>query len=51
MSGLSARQKGGYYHDGRFPTLESVINQYEGVLALQLTNAQKADLVQYLKSL
>jgi hypothetical protein len=43
--------KGGFYHDGRFATLEDVVNHYDTHLKLQLTEGQKADLVQYLRSL
>jgi len=43
--------KGGFYHDGRFPTLESVVNHYDTHLKLQLTAEQKRELVEYLKSL
>jgi hypothetical protein len=51
LKGLFTRMKGGFYHDGRFPTLEDVVEHYEQVLGLGLTADQKADLVQYLKSL
>jgi hypothetical protein len=43
--------KGGFYHDGRFATLMDVVNHYDGHLNLRLTNEQKKDLVEYLKSL
>jgi hypothetical protein len=43
--------KGGFYHDGGFPTLEAVVNHYDGHLKLQLTADQKRDLIEYLKSL
>ena len=43
--------KGGFYHDGRFPTLEAVVNHYDGHLKLKLTPEQKRELVEYLKSL
>jgi len=41
----------GYYHDGRFPTLMAVVDHYNSFLKLNLTAAEKADLIQYLKSL
>ena len=43
--------KGGFYHDGRFATLLDVVNHYDALFSLGLTDAEKADLVEYLKSL
>jgi hypothetical protein len=43
--------KGGFYHDGRFPTLLDVVNHYNGFKKLSLTEQEKKDLVEYLKSL
>lgn len=40
-----------YFHNGSAPTLEAVVEIYDARQALGLTPAQKADLVQYLKSL
>jgi mono/diheme cytochrome c family protein len=40
-----------YFHDGSAATLEDVMNTYDARLSLGLSAAQKADLVQYLKSL
>lgn len=40
-----------YFHNGSAPTLEAVVETYNTKKALGLTVAQKADLVQYLKSL
>lgn len=51
LQGLFARQKGGFYHDGRFPTYVDVIDHYDGHFNLNLSSSQKADLVEYLKSL
>jgi cytochrome c peroxidase len=51
LKGLWTHTKGGFYHDGRFPTLLDVVNHYNGVKGLGLTEAEKADLVQYLLSL
>ena len=51
LAGLWARQKGGFYHDGRFPTLEAVVDHYNGVLNIALTEQEKVDLVEYLKSI
>lgn len=43
--------KGGFYHDGRFPTLDAVVNHYDDHLKLKLSADQKRDLIEYLKSL
>ena len=40
-----------YFHDGSAPTLSAVVDHYDGVLGLGLSNVQKADLVEYLKSI
>jgi mono/diheme cytochrome c family protein len=40
-----------YFHDGSAATLADVVERYNTAKALNLTAAQKADLVQYLKSL
>jgi mono/diheme cytochrome c family protein len=51
LKGAWSHQKGGFYHDGRFPTLMSVVQHYDATFALHLTPAQVNDLVEYLKSL
>jgi hypothetical protein len=51
LRGLFVRAKGGFYHDGRFATLDDVVNHYDAHLTLGLTAQQKHDLVEYLKSL
>src|SRR3989475_157862 len=51
LRGLFAREKGGFYHDGRFADLNEVIAHYSQVLRLALTDGEKADLIQFLKSL
>jgi mono/diheme cytochrome c family protein len=40
-----------YFHDGSAPDLLAVVNHYNHLFALNLTAAQKADLVEFLKSL
>ena len=40
-----------YFHDGSAPDLLSVVNHYDTLFGLNLTAAQKSDLVEYLKSL
>src|SRR3954471_4907518 len=51
LKGLWSHSKGGYYHDGRFATLRDVVDHYDGHFGLHLTEAQKGDLVEFLKSL
>ncbi len=51
LSGLFARTKGGFYHDGRFATLAEVVNHYDSHKNLGLTAAEVNDLVEFLKSL
>jgi cytochrome c5 len=51
LKGLWTHQKGGFYHDGRFSTLTDVVDHYETAFGLVLTDREKADLVEYLKSL
>jgi len=51
LRGLWTHAKGGYYHDGRFPTLGAVIDHYDSHFSLGLTGAEKNDLTHYLKSL
>src|SRR3954452_2820616 len=51
LRGLWARAKGGFYHDGRYPTLGAVVEHYNGCLGLNLSAREKSDLVQYLKSI
>jgi hypothetical protein len=51
LRGLWSHAQRGFYHDGRFATLGDVVDHYDAHLGLGLTAAQKADLVEYLKSL
>jgi hypothetical protein len=51
LKGLWTHQKGGFFHDGRFATLDDVVAHYDGFFGLGLTPAEKSDLVQYLLSL
>jgi hypothetical protein len=43
--------KGGFYHDGRFATLADVVAHYDRHFGLRLSEAEKADLLEFLKSL
>jgi hypothetical protein len=51
LRGLFTHQKGGFYHDGRFPDLPSVVDHYDAVLRTQLSDSEKADLIAYLLTL
>ena len=51
LRGLFARKKGGFFHDGRFPTLGAVVEHYDGCFGTNLSEGEKLDLVEYLKSL
>ena len=51
LGGLFARSKQGFYHDGRFATLNDVVNHYDNHLGTGLSKNEKADLVEFLKSL
>lgn len=39
------------FHDGRFTTLLDVVNHYNSHFRLNLNEGQKADLIEYVKSL
>jgi hypothetical protein len=51
LNGLWTHQKGGFYHDGRFATLNDVVDHYNGFFGLGLMPDEKSDLIEYLKSL
>jgi Di-haem oxidoreductase, putative peroxidase len=53
LGGLGSRvqQQGGFYHDGRFASLAEVVDHYNDFQRLRLSPQQKADLIEYLKSL
>jgi cytochrome c peroxidase len=51
LRGLWTHQKGGFYHDGRFATLADVVEHYNRFKSLNLSDKEKSDLVEYLKSL
>jgi hypothetical protein len=50
LKGIWIRKRG-LYHDGRFATLMDVVNHYDSFRRLNLTDPEKNDLVEYLKSL
>jgi mono/diheme cytochrome c family protein len=51
LRGLFARKTPGFYHDGRFPDLKAVVAHYQSVLRFELTDAERVDLIEFLKSL
>ena len=51
LNGLWTHTKGGFYHDGRFATLRDVLDHYNTVFSLALSEQDKNDLIEYLKSL
>jgi len=51
LGGLWTHTKRGFFHDGRFPTLLDVVDHYDTCFSLGLSNGEKSDLVEYLKSL
>jgi hypothetical protein len=51
LGGLFTHQKGGFYHDGRFATLNDVVDHYDGCMKLGLTTDEKSDLIAYLLTL
>jgi cytochrome c peroxidase len=51
LRGLFTRSKGGFYHDGRFATLNAVVDHYDSALRLGLSAPEKSDLLEFLKSL
>ncbi|MGZ4829522.1 MAG: hypothetical protein ACXV78_07755 [Candidatus Angelobacter sp.] len=51
LRGLWSHQKGGFYHDGRFQSLEEVVSHYDQHFKLQLSDTERKELVEFLKSL
>jgi hypothetical protein len=51
LSGMMAKQKGGFYHDGRFATLLDVVNHYDRHFKLGLSDEEKRDLAAFVGSL
>jgi cytochrome c peroxidase len=51
LNGLWTHTKGGFYHDGRFATLADVVNHYDVCSSLGLSDKEKSELVEFLKSL
>lgn len=51
LRGLWSHQKGGFYHDGRFQSLDEVIMHYDEHSQLGLTSQERKELAEFLKSL
>jgi cytochrome c peroxidase len=51
LAGLWTHQKGGFFHDGRFATLLDAVNHYDTQFNLNLSEADKKDLIEYLKGI
>ena len=51
LAGLWSRQSRGFYHDGRFQTLDQVIQHYDQHLNLGLSQQEVKELVEFVKSL
>jgi hypothetical protein len=51
LRGLMTHQKGGFYHDGRFATLQAVVDHYDSLLGATLSASEEADLIAYLQGL
>jgi hypothetical protein len=51
LGAIFTHVKGGFYHDGRFPTLNAVVDHYDTCMHLGLAAGEKSDLIQYLLSL
>src|SRR5215208_3696048 len=49
LRGIVANTKGGFYHDGRYPTLRAVVDHYDSCFKLGLSSQEKTDLVEYLR--
>jgi hypothetical protein len=48
---LFSHQKGGFYHDGRFADLRSVVNHYDTFLKTFMSESEKANLIEYVGTL
>src|SRR5689334_621732 len=51
IGAIFTHTKGGFFHDGRFPTLAAVVDHYNTCFSLGLSANEKHDLIQYLLSL
>jgi hypothetical protein len=51
LAGLWSRQKGGFFQDGSFATLDDVVDHYDAVFGLNPSSTEKRDLIQFLLSI
>ena len=51
LKGLWTHMKGGFFHDGRFPTLAAVISHYDNLFNLELSDREINDLSEFLQSI
>ena len=51
LAGRLFKRTRGYFHDGRFATLMDVVNHFDSFQKLGLSDADRSDLVEYLKSI
>jgi mono/diheme cytochrome c family protein len=51
LAGRLFKRTRGFFHDGRFATLLDVVNHFDAFQKLGLTDDEKRDLVEYLKSI
>ncbi len=51
LKGLFTHTKGGFFHDGRFPTLQAVVDHYNNFMNLGLTPAEETELIAFLMTL
>jgi hypothetical protein len=51
LKGLFTHEKGGFYHDGRFATLQAVVDHYDNLFGTGLSQQEKDDLIAYLRTL
>ena len=52
LRGIFVKAEGnGYFHDGRFSTLNEVVSHYDNHFSLNLSSNEQLDLVEYLKAL
>src|SRR5579864_5126236 len=51
LRGLFTHTKGGFYHDGRFATLGDVVDHYDTLWSLGLSDDEKQDLIAFISTL
>jgi cytochrome c peroxidase len=49
LKGLWTHRQVGFYHDGRFATLQGVVGHYNALFGLDLSGQEINDLVEYVK--